>query len=65
MKLNIKVGTMPARYFHVCRKKKPPVVGEMFNIVDKGHHGSKPQHVLLTEIKVHTGGGDIYFVELM
>jgi hypothetical protein len=65
MKLRFKVGTMAARHFHVCRKKKLPVVGETFYIVDKAIHGSKPIRVHLDEIRMHTGGGDIYFVELM
>lgn len=63
MKLLFKVGTHPARYYHVCKKRKPPVVGDAFKIVDKAVHGSKPEGVRLVEIKTHTGAGDIYFVE--
>ena len=65
MTLNFKVGTKAAWKYHVCRKRKLPVVGETFKIVDKAMHGSKPFRVHLTEIRTHTGGGDIYFVELM
>ena len=65
MTLNFKVGTHPARHLHVCRLQKPPIVGETFMVVDKAVHGSKPFRVHLTEIKTHTGAGDIYFVALM
>lgn len=64
MTLKFKVGTMPARPYHVCRLRNQPKVGDVFSIVDKADHGSKPQRVRLVEIKVHTGGGDIYFVDL-
>ena len=64
MTLSFKVGTMPARKFHVCRRRALPAIGDVFEIVDKTIHGSQPQRVRLTEIKTHTGGGDIYFVEL-
>lgn len=56
---------MPGRMFHVCKLKKAPKVGTTFEIVDKEVHGSKPMRVHLTGIKTHTGGGDIYFVELV
>lgn len=63
MKLRFKVGTHPAQVLHVCRKRTPPSVGEVVKVVDKSVHGSKPFTVRVTEIKVHTGAGDIYFVE--
>ena len=56
---------MPARNYFVCKRRKPPERGETFTIVDKAVHGSKPFQVYLTDIKTHTGGGDIYFVELL
>lgn len=65
MVLRFKVGTMPAQMLYVCRRKRAPKLGEAFEVVDKTVHGSKPFRVHLTEIKTHTGGGDIYFVELM
>ena len=63
MTLNFKVGTMPARKYHVCLLHKPPIVGQVFEVVDKASHGSRPFRVRCSEIRAHTGGGDIYFVE--
>jgi hypothetical protein len=63
MTLRFKVGTYPAQMLYVCRKKKTPVVGEIFFVVDKNVSGSKPYRVRLSEIRQHTGAGDIYFVE--
>jgi hypothetical protein len=63
MTLNFKVGTMPARKYHACRLRKMPAIGQVFEIVDKAVHGSRPLRVRLTEVRTHTGGGDIYFVE--
>lgn len=65
MILSVKVGTMPAQPLYLCRRMRAPKVGETFMVVDKADHGSKPFLVHLTEIKTHTGGGDIYFVERM
>ena len=63
MKLYFKVGTMPARYYGVYRKRKPPVVGDVFKPVDKTVHRSKPFQVRLTEIKLNLFYVAIYFVE--
>lgn len=63
MTLRFKVGTMPARKYHACRLRKTPVTGQVFEIVDKAVHGSRPFRVRLSEVRAHTGGGDIYFVE--
>lgn len=65
MTLRFKVGTHPAFPHHVCRLRKEPVVGQLFEIVDKSIHGSKPFRVVLREVKMHVGGGPIYFVERM
>lgn len=65
MTLNFKVGTHPARRYHVCQLSKPPVVGAVFKIVDKEVHGSKPFQVTLEDVKMHTGAGAIYFVSLL
>ena len=64
MTLRFKVGTMPARKYHVCRLRMPPVVGQLFEIVDKAVHGSRSFRVRLCNVRTHTGGGDLYFVEL-
>lgn len=65
MELWFKVGTHPARFYHVCRLKKAPSVGQTFEIVDKDSRGCKPFRVHLTEIKAHPIGTDLYFVERM
>ena len=64
MTYSFKVGTMPARKYHVCRLRKAPVAGQVFEIVDKAVHGSRPFRVRLSDVRTHTGGGDLYFVEL-
>lgn len=63
MTLNFKVGTMPVRKYHACRLRKPPTVGQVFEIVDKAVPMSPPFRVRLSEVRAHTGAGDIYFVE--
>lgn len=63
MKLYFKVGTMPARYYDVYRKRKAPVVGDVFKIIDTAVAGSKPFQVRLTEIKLNPFAVAIYFVE--
>lgn len=63
MRALFKVGTMPARYYTTCKIRKPPTVGQVFTIVDKQVHGSKPFRVVLDTIRTHVSGGDIYFVQ--
>ncbi len=65
MILRFKVGTHPAWTYYVCRRRVKPKIGEKFFIVDKSVHGSKPFKVRLDEVKMHTGAGEIYFVEMM
>lgn len=66
MILYFKVGTMPGKHYHVCYKRKLPVIGESFFIVDHTVHRSRRILVRLTEIRL-IGGRDesIYFVELV
>jgi hypothetical protein len=57
------VGETPARKYFTGLKHKPQV-GDVFEIIDKQHF-LKPVRVQLTEIKTHTGAGDIYFVKIL
>lgn len=45
-----------------AKVKDFPKVGEIIDVVDK-QAGAKPERVRVTDIKVHVGGGEIYFVE--
>lgn len=57
----MKVGTMPGQVFRICRKRKPPVIGELFFFKEDGH-GTKEERVRLLEIReVH--GQQLYVVE--
>lgn len=60
----IKIGDELARKFYISTNKKPAKSGDIFYVVDKKGKDSKPLLVQLREIKVHIGGGDIYYVDL-
>jgi len=61
--LSFKVGTMPARKYLEDLSNSRQRAQSAHVIVDKVSHGSRPFRVRLTEVRAHTGGGDIYFVE--
>ena len=61
MKLHVKVGTHPAYFASVVRKRKPPKVGEQLIIRDE--YGREIR-VLVDEIK-DLGFSTVYFMELM
>lgn len=64
MRLYAKIGTHPATYVHVVRKKKLPKIGEHFQVVDELDEGSKPIWVRCSIIK-KISDVDLYYVERM
>jgi len=64
MKLHVKVGTHPAYFADVVRKKKPPKIGASLELKDEQRNG-KPIRVCCHAIK-NLGNDDIlYFMERM
>lgn len=60
MKIYIKIGTHPAQHMYVCRKVKPPIVGETINVKRETESWWPTHRVLIDDIKeVH--GQTLYF----
>lgn len=61
MILYFKVGTMSGKHYKVRYKRKPPKVGDIFEIVDPNERWAKPERVYCTEIR-DVGGEMLYVV---
>ncbi len=66
MQIYIKIGTMPAKMMHLCRKHKEPELKELIKVkeLDQNKSWFKPQSVYIDQIK-DTPNGRLFFGELM
>jgi len=62
MILYFKVGSLPGMHMRVVRKRKPPVIGECFKIVDPKEKYARHEPVRLLEIR-DVSSGTLYVVE--
>ena len=62
MKLYVKLGTHPGQRMIAPGLRRPPQVGEFFEVREV-QHGSKPQRVQLDTVR-DLGGEFLYFVTL-
>lgn len=55
VRIYAKIGSLPAKYIHVVRKRKPPIVGEAFKWKEPGSRArmrwQRPDGALCREIK--------------
>lgn len=62
MKIRMKIGTGPANYYHVCRKRKLPVLGDVIKIKTENKPYIKPERVRVDEVR-HVHGEPLFFAE--
>jgi hypothetical protein len=51
MKIYIKIGTMPARFMHLCYKRKKPSVGDIIKVKVDNVRSEKAQACVVDSIK--------------
>lgn len=51
MQIYLKIGTMPALVYHVCRKRKMPAVGDLIHVKKDNKSWVKSERVLIDAIK--------------
>lgn len=55
MEIYLKIGTMPALIYHVCRKRKLPKVGDLIHVKKDNKSWVKPERVLVDDIRDANG----------
>jgi len=65
MIIYIKIGTMPTMHMHLCRKHKPPKIGDWVQVKKENSPHVKPEGVLIDGIEVVAGGATLYIAERM
>ena len=63
MWIYVKIGTMPQQRVRVVRKRKPPKVGDLFQIYGPEKY-SKKERMYCHEVR-DMGNYDLYFLERM
>ncbi len=60
MTIYIKIGTMPGKTLHLCRKRNPPNVGERVYVKSENKPYVRAESVVIDGIK-DVGGRILYF----
>ena len=51
MQIYVKIGTMPAQYYHLFRRRKTPSVGDHIQVKKENKSYIKPESILIDGLK--------------